>query len=241
MSPIRKGPARWVTLDNGAQSTESHELIKMSLTRLRKKREMVTLVHKGYQSPKTVIVNFDDKKLEIDKPSDWPGSQKLIHILFRDESLVWNQIRVKVLKVTSDSIFTQFPSTLVRLQRRANYRVGVPHGSTAMFLYNEEMFQGFQVVDISANGILLCADRELPLDRGNPVNDVALFFPGGGDGLSAGTYINIRQGKVMRTSRSENKKFCYGIFFDLTMTEEEQLLQYVRQRERELLKKGFSE
>lgn len=231
----------WVTLDNGAQSTESRALIKKALQYLRKKRELVTLIHKGYQSPKTVIVSFNDQELEIDKPLDWPGTQKIVNILFKDETLVWNQVRVQVLRVTDNSIITQFPSNLVRLQRRANYRVDVPNGSTAMFMHKDEMFQGFQVVDVSANGVLVCADKYCEVRPGDKIDQISLFFPGMGTGLSAGTYINIRQGKVMRTARDDNKKFCYGIHFDLTQNEEETLLQYVRQRERELLRKGLSE
>ena len=54
---------QWITLENGTQSTESPELIRMALDRLREKRELVSLVHKGYQSPKTVIVSYDDRML----------------------------------------------------------------------------------------------------------------------------------------------------------------------------------
>ncbi|MGV1100960.1 flagellar brake protein [Thiovibrio sp. JS02] len=231
----------WVTLENGAQATESRKLIRMALDRLRGKRELVTLAHKGYQSPRTVIIGYDEEEMEIDRPLDWPGSHPVIHLLFKDESQVWNQIRVRVLRAEGNSIFTEFPSRLIRLQRRSNYRVGVPNGSTATFMYNNERFQGFQVVDISANGVLVCVDGDQPLEIGGKVFDLALFFPGAGTGLTAGTYINIRKAKVMRTARDDNKKYCYGIFFELSQNEEELLLQYVRQRERELLRKGLSD
>ncbi|MFA6498628.1 MAG: hypothetical protein WCV64_04770, partial [Desulfurivibrionaceae bacterium] len=59
----------------GTQSTESPELIRVALDRLREKRELFSLVHKGYQSPKTVIVNYDDRMLEIYKPIDWPATR----------------------------------------------------------------------------------------------------------------------------------------------------------------------
>jgi c-di-GMP-binding flagellar brake protein YcgR len=235
-----KSSGQWITLENGTQSTESHELIRMVLDRLREKRELVSLVHKGYQSPKTVIVNYDDKMLEIDKPIDWPATQEIIHILFKDETMVWNKVRVQVRRTTESSIFTEFPTTLFRLQRRTNYRVGVPNGSTVMFMHKNEMRQGFQVVDVSANGIFVCTDRFAPLEPGDILLDLAVFFPGAGTGLSAGTYMNINKGRVMRATRGDNKKYCYGILFDLTKGEEEALLQYVRLRERELLRKGMS-
>ncbi len=239
-SSEEKTSGEWITLENGTQSTESHELILIFLDRLREKRELVSLVHKGYQSPKTVIVNYDDRMLEIDKPIDWPGTQEAIHILFKDETQVWNKVRVQVVRTTESSIFTEFPSTLYRLQRRANYRVGVPNGSTVMFMHKNEMRQGFQVLDVSANGIFVCTDRFAPLEPGDILLDLAVFFPGAGTGLSAGTYMNISKGRVMRATRGDNKKYCYGIFFDLTKGEEEGLLQYVRSRERDLLRKGIS-
>ena len=239
-SSEEKMSGEWITLENGTQSTESHELIRIFLDRLREKRELVSLVHKGYQSPKTVIVNYDDRMLEIDKPTDWPGTQEAIHILFKDETQVWNKVRVQVTRTTESSIFTEFPSTLYRLQRRANYRVGVPNGSTVMFMHKNEMCQGFQVIDVSANGIFVCTERFVSLEPGDILLDLAVFFPGVGTGLSAGTYMNIGKGRVMRATRGDNKKYCYGIFFDLTKGEEETLLHYVRLRERDLLRKGVS-
>ncbi|HIJ79254.1 MAG: PilZ domain-containing protein [Desulfobulbaceae bacterium] len=233
--------AVWVTLENGAQSTDSHELIKMALARLRKKREMISLMHKGYQSPKTIIVDYDDQRLEIDKPSDWPGTHKVVYIVFRDETLVWNQARVNVLSVTDQSIFVSFPGNLIRHQRRANYRVDVPNESTVTFIYKDKMFQGAQISDVSANGILMCTDSYLPFDQGVEIVGITLFFPGAADDLAVGTSIPISKGRVMRYARNDNKKYCYGILFDLTMNEEELLLQYVRQRERDLLRKGLVE
>ncbi|PKN44620.1 MAG: hypothetical protein CVU58_09300, partial [Deltaproteobacteria bacterium HGW-Deltaproteobacteria-16] len=149
----------------------------MALDRLREKRELISLVQTGYQSPKTVIVNYDDRMLEIDKPIDWPGTQGIIHILFKDEAMVWNKVRVLVTRTTESSIFTEFPTTLFRLQRRTNYRVGVPNGSTVMFVHNNEMRQGFQVIDVSANGIFVCTDRFAPLQPGDILLDLAVFFP----------------------------------------------------------------
>ncbi|HIJ90280.1 MAG: PilZ domain-containing protein [Desulfobulbaceae bacterium] len=231
-----KRSEQWVTLENGTQSTDSHELILMALDRLREKRELVSLVHTGYQSPKTVIVKYDDRMLEIDKPLDWPGTREVIHVLFKDETMVWNEVRVQVTHTTESSIFTEFPSTLFRLQRRSDYRVGVPGGSTVMFTHNNEICQGFQVVDVSANGMFVCTDRYSPLEPGDILLDLAVFFPGTGTGVSAGIYMNIGKAKVMRVTRGNNKKYCYGIFFDLSKGEEEMLLQYVRLRERELLR-----
>lgn len=42
-----KTAGHWTILENGAQATESSELIRMALERLRSNREMVTLAHRG--------------------------------------------------------------------------------------------------------------------------------------------------------------------------------------------------
>ena len=122
--------------------------------------------------------------------------------------MVWNKVRVLVTRTTESSIFTEFPTILFRLQRRTNYRVGVPNGSTVMFVHNNEMRQGFQVIDVSANGIFVCTDRFAPLQPGDILLDLAVFFPGAGTGLSAGTYMNISRATVMRATRGDNKKYC---------------------------------
>ena len=241
MNVAEKSFGQWVTLENGSQSTGSHQLIKMALGRLRIKREMVSLMSKDYQSPKTIIVDYDDQKLEIDKPTDWPGTHKIIHIIFRDEALVWNQAKVKVLRVTKQSVFVEFPKNLIRHQRRANYRVDVPNDSAVSFIYKVKMFQGINISDISANGILMCSDSYLPFDQGSEIAGITLSIPGAVDDLSVGTSIEIASGRVMRYARNDNKKYCYGILFNLTKNEEELLLQYVRNRERELLRKGLAE
>lgn len=234
-----KTAGHWTILENGAQATESSELIRMALERLRSNREMVTLAHRGYESTKTVIVGADDEKLEIDKPADWPGSQDKVFILFKDESLVWNHLQVKVLQTTDNSIFTGFPTRLVRIQRRANYRVAAPAASTARFTHKNILHKGIEVVNLSATGMLIRDERNLPMVKDDVLAGLALFFPGVDSGLAEGTAIGIRQARVVRTCRDDNRKYCYGVFFELTAGEEQILLHYVRQRERELLRKGL--
>jgi len=234
-----KTAAHWTILENGAQATETPELIRMSLDRLRKNREMVTLAHRGYESAKTIIVSYDDEKLEIDKPVDWPGSQGKILILFKDEKLIWNHVQVRILQTTAASIFTGFPTRLVRIQRRDNYRVDAPHGSTAMFVHKDIPHKGLEVVNISVTGVLIRGDRNLPIAKDDGLFDLTLFFPGVESGLIDGASIVIRQAKVVRTCRDDNKKYCYGVFFHFAAGEEKVLLQYVRQRERELLRRGL--
>ena len=127
----------------------------------------------------------------------------------------------------------------MRLQRRSSYRVETPNGSVALFLYKGALQRDFYVQDLSAEGAMLYTQvRMSALTTGDTIIDIALTIPSGGKGPV--TYINIRQGRVMRTFENEQGDICYGIQFDLTHNEEEVLLQYVRQRERDLLRKGLA-
>lgn len=229
----------WTILENGAQATESPELIRAALDRLRANREMVTLAHRGYESAKTVIVDYSGQELEVDRPPDWPGTHENIFILFKDESLVWNHMQVKILRSTAGGLFTGFPSRLVRIQRRANYRVNVPRGSTALFRHEDIPYRNVEVANISATGVLLKDEKNLPIGAGDALVEMLFFFPGLESGLEDGTRIAVRRARVVRTCRDDYKKYCFGIVFELTASEEKVLLHYVRQRERELLRKGL--
>lgn len=229
----------WTILADGTQATESPELIRRVLDHLRANRGMVILAHRGYESTKTIIVSYDDKKIEIDKPVDWPGDQEKIIIMFKDEKLIWNLLKVNVLQTRANSIFTGFPLRLVLVQRRANYRVDAPHGSTAMFFHKNIPHKGLEVVNISVTGVLIRGDRNLPIAKDDGLSDLHLFFPGVESGVVDGFSIVIRQAKVVRTCRDDNKKYCYGVFFAFSAGEEKILLQYVRQREREFLRRGL--
>lgn len=234
--------AHWETLENGTQMTASPQLLKKALGRLKKKRELITLAHKGYQSNRTVLLDYDDSLLQIDKPRDWPGTHTFVYILFKDDTQVWNRIKAEVKKISSDTLYLEFPRELVRLQRRSNYRVDPPLGSMARFIRKGEEYSAQKIMDISADGMLIAAPgKGLIFDLADELSAISLFFPGEGAGFSAGTAISINRGVIVRVARDDHYSFCYGVHFDLDHSEEIALLQYVRQRERELLRRGLAD
>lgn len=228
----------WVALPNGAHATQSRAIIDQILKTILKEHIFFTLLQEGYQSSKTALYDFTDKTLHIDKPADWPGTSAPLRVLFKDREQLWNQFTVRVQSAEGDTLITGYPQKLLRLQRRASYRVETPRGSTAMFLFKGSIQRNFYVQDLSAEGAQFFAVPGLSaLDAGDAITDIALTLPGVGKEPSA--YINIRQARVMRIFENEQGDICYGIQFELTHNEEEILLQYVRQRERELLRKGI--
>jgi len=230
----------WVALPNGAHATTSPAIITQTLKAIIRERLFLTLLIEGYQSGKSALVDFDEQTLTIDRPSDWPGHRGMLKLLFKDKENLWNQFLVKVLEERKDVLVTSFPAKQLRLQRRASYRVEVPRGSRAMFLYKGELQRNFYVQDISAEGAMFFSPgRRSPLSQGDTIADIALTFPSETP-KTPNTIINVRLGRIMRVFTNEQGEVCYGVRFELTHGEEEQLLQYVRQRERELLRKGVA-
>ncbi len=239
---VKEPAAFWETLDNGSQLTTSPQLIYNALGRLQRKRQLITVTHKGYQSQRTVLLHYDNTLLQIDKPQDWPGSHTVVYILFKDETQVWNQMKAKVKEVSWDVLCLEFPERLVRFQRRSNYRVEVPRGSVAMFVFRDEKYMAQEIRDLSADGMMASTKvRSGFFVSGDDLSDIHLSFPGENGGSSSGTSIKIKRGRIVRITRDENYNFCYGVHFELNHNEEVSLLQYVRQRERELLRRGLAE
>lgn len=232
------GASNWVTVKPGVVKTKSPKIIEATLAWLKKSHQLVTLIHKEYNSSKTILLDYNDKELSIDKPTDWRVSFTDVRILFKDAGQLWNQLSAKVYPTAGDALKTEFPVELLRLQRRANYRVDVPRSSRATFLHKDNKYKDFYVQDISAEGVMVHTSSGTALSEGDLVADISLLFPE--DGSVSGISIHIRQGRIMRSFRNDHGQICYGIQFHLSHNEEEVLLQYVRQRERDLLRKGIN-
>ncbi len=231
-----KTGAVWTVTEDGALVTESAAFIKQSLANLKENRELVNITHKGYLSPKTVLVGYDDEKLQIDKPFNWPGSHQIIDILFKIGQL-FHHFTVKITAETADSLYTTFPTKLVQLQRRADFRVAAPVGSQATFLYQGKQYSGFTVIDISASGALIASAQKEAISPGDTIYKMALSFAE--EGALPPKYISVPEAKVMRVFRNEDRQHCYGVHFKLGRKEEDNLLKYVRQMELAQVRKGI--
>lgn len=237
-SAMKRG---WVDLDDGNQATTSPEIIRQALLALRNERIFCVIRTRAYESGKLPLVGATAETLQFDRPPDWPRQTTLgpIRVLFKDKTQLWNQFSVNLLGVSDDTLTTTWPSKYVRIQRRSNYRVDTPRGSKAMFRHRGELEANFQVANVSANGVLLCCDHwGGGVDIGDPVSNISMSFPG-----EEGSVVQmmIKAGRVMRVCRNERRQHCFGINLDLTPQEEKELLRYVRQREREMLRRGLAE
>ena len=235
--------AYWTTADNGYEKTASAEMITTILRGLMEKHRFVVLMHKGYQSGNLVLVAVDTGGVAIDKPVDWPGTSKRVRVLFRDESNVWNYFTATVVQETKDTVKTEFPTELFRLQRRAYFRVSVPAGTTASFRRGERRYEGLVVSNLSVGGMLVCtpaAGVPKGLKEQVTIEEIELLIPDeeAEDGVLV---LPVRKGVIVRAFADDNKEaVCFGVQFAPAAREEEQLLQYVRTSELDALRKGVA-
>ncbi|MBU0484246.1 MAG: hypothetical protein KKB30_07005 [Proteobacteria bacterium] len=232
----------WVPDEIGYQRTSSLAIIKLVLTKLQSDRRFITLVQKGYQSGNSILVDFDQTRLMIDKPVDWPEGSTKAMVVYRDDARLWNHFRVRVTATTHDTIYTDFPRELYQLQRRDHYRVDLPRTSIISFVHKNNLHQGFCVQDLSASGILIYRKKKDLLAVNDVISQITIKIPADepqiGDPEAEGTIIKVSKAEVVRTFRNPRVHvFFFGIKFMLANKEEEIMLRYVRQRELELLRR----
>lgn len=235
----------WVSMDGGYEVTRSLNIIRKALTHVKDGHVIINLICKGYQSGGTVLFDFDENVIFIDKPKDWTPDSPKFRVVFRNEAKVWMHFVTKVIKVTDDALHCLLPRELCMLQRRSHYRVLLPGESRVSFVYNDEQCE-FDVQDLSVGGLLMYSKFDCGiLQNGNRLKDINLSIPCQDKipGVEEGFFtLGIAEGEVVREFVQEQHPilFCFGVRFYLSETDEEKVLRYVRQRELQVLRKGLS-
>lgn len=234
-------PPGWQDIGAGYESSVSNELINQTVTCLVAEHLPIFLACKGYQSGPAILIGANDKGLLIDKPRDWRPCQK-IRLIFKDEARLINHFDVQILGESEDTLHSSLPGEIFRLQRRASYRVDVPHGCKVSFLNNETLHSGLVLKNISASGMLFFAKKPVELPQ-TAIQDIAVSIPIGNerDLLAGREQKKVSHGEVVRTFHDRQLGIVhYGVAFRSKRKEEDELTRYIRQRERELLLKGVS-
>ncbi|MFO7760115.1 MAG: flagellar brake protein [Thermodesulfobacteriota bacterium] len=234
----------WVPQEGGYEVTSSPELIKNILTQLKNDRRLLLLAQKDYQSGGTILVEFDQNQILVDKPQDFPGDQTKALIVFRDADRIRHHFQCNVVSVAGDTIYLQFPQKLVKLQRRQYYRVELPSGSIVQCRYEGQNYL-FYAKDVSAGGMLLFSNSFQGIEEpGSILEDIVLAAPASGsddrqDG-SGGESFQVGKGEVVRRFYQQESSLYYlGIRFISDDTEKKGLMAFIRQRELEILRKGI--
>jgi c-di-GMP-binding flagellar brake protein YcgR len=233
----------WRQGEGGYEKTSSLEIISGTLARLKEKRSFIALFHQGYQSGNTMLIGIDSTSLLIDKPIDWPGISQKIRVVFKDESNVRNHFTVQVVNATEDTLKTEFPTELFRLQRRKHFRIAVPRGSHASFYRKGALFADASVINISAGGMLLGLKENNPIVGASPddsIKDIAIRLGGiAEESAEKSDSIIVYRGRIVREYfDGQTGKLMLGIELIPQKSEEKELFEYVRKRELEILRKG---
>jgi hypothetical protein len=237
--------AGWVEFHSGYEYTRSEATIRYTLNWLKEKRIYVTLYHKGYQSGGTVVVAVSDQRIDIDRPRDWPATHTAIRVIFRNAAKLWTHFNGEVVSAAADTLFLRFPQELFVLQRRQHFRINLPEGSTATFLYNQKKCK-LNMQDLSTGGMLLCtkSQEEMP-QQNHTIKNICLTIPceeAAADADNGVLHFKIKEAEVVRTfTNSKLRLFCLGVKFAPSRTEEDRILRYIRQRELMQLRKGVQE
>ena len=243
----------WIADERGYERTKAYKIISQALLMIKQKNMFIVLVHKTYQSISTILVSFNDKGLSIDKPKDWPPKYKKIKVLYKDDAPVWNYFFVNIISSSKDTLKTDFPTELFRLQRRSHFRVGMPYGSIASFTIASENYTNVTVSNISIGGMMFCFERKKTISPGqfivqDEIKHFTIQVPKQTDGPvdllqqnnNQHETITVGRGKVARSFiNQDNNKICLGVKFAPTLREEERLMQCIRYRELESLRKGI--
>lgn len=236
----RPSVSLWQDLGAGYESSASNELIDSAITWLVRGHLPVFLAGKGYQSGPAILIGTSDQGLLIDKPRDWCPCQK-IRLTFKDQARLSNHFDLRILAETGDTLHASRPGKIFRLQRRARYRVDVPHGCHVSFQSNNRLHTGLAVKNVSAMGMLFLSRKPVELPR-TTIKDIALSIPAKEEGalLAGWQQKKVSQGEIVRTFHDRQTGIiCYGVAFRPKRKEEDELTRYIRQRERELLLKGL--
>lgn len=235
----------WVAHQAGYDYTKSGQIISNTLNWLQEKRIFVSVLHKGYQSGGTIIVEANHQKVVVDKPKDWPATHTSFRVVFRNAAKLWSHFTGELLSSSANALVIKLPEELFILQRRQHYRINLPEGSTATFLYNQKKCK-LNMQDFSAGGMLLCAKNPKDLPQlHHTIRNIIITIPSddAAAGAENGTLrFKIKEGEIVR-SFADNKfrRFCLGVSFSPCRTEEERIMKYIRQRELAQLRKGVQE
>jgi len=230
----------WLDIGAGYESSASSERIERTLAWLVTEHLPIFLAGKRYQSGPAILLGANDQGLLIDKPRDWSPCPK-IRIIFKDKARLTNHFDVRILSESLDTLQSSHPQEIFRLQRRARYRVDVPHGCHVSFRSDNTLHTGLTLKNISATGMLFFSKKPMSLPR-NTIQDIALSIPAGEEEniLTGWQQKKISQGDVVRTYHDRQMGIvCYGVAFRSKRKEEDELTRYIRQRERELILKGL--
>ncbi len=236
-----------VVFEEGEYETiDSPETISNILSHLRDKRIYLYLSQKEYESGATVLVGVSSNFIDIDKPLDWPEQKRLpVRVHFKDGTNIRSHFTANVKAINENMLTMTMPSEIFRQQRRANFRIDMPHGSIISFNRKDENYEFAVVEDLGAGGVRVRIESVDRLVEGDDdaITDIVVTIPprtstNSNTGQTPPHVLSLSHGKIVREIIDENKTNTLGIQFLLSSIEEKLVLGFVRRMEFEILRSG---
>ena len=232
----KKTAAGWILKDAGYELTTSTAIIQSLLGTLKKERTFITLSHKGYQSFGTILEKITGAGCVIAKPKDWAGTPPKIRVSFKNASKVAHHFYTHITSTTRNNLHLELPKKIYRLQRRSHYRVDLPTGSSATFMYNGKKCK-FNIQDISSSGMLIYTKIDEEISKYITKIESISVLPSLDEDKDFS--LTIKKGEIIRrTYNKRHKIFFYGVHFFPTSREAETIMNFIRKRELQILRKG---
>jgi c-di-GMP-binding flagellar brake protein YcgR len=233
----------WVPTENSQERTRALVLIESALFYLANRRVALIMEQNGKKSEPTILRRYNEEQLLIGLPPDGQPRKTSVRFHYRDHSFINCYFDTTIDTVREGMIHARIPDYLVRLQRRAHYRVEAPGGSEAVFFNRGAGKARLTLKNVSAGGMLGCGG----IDRirvGSILREIELLLasPVAGPRTWFADLVNIPRGRVVRAfPDGDSGLFYYGIAFECGRQEEANLLNYVRQREIEIVRVAGAE
>jgi len=230
--------APWEIKSDHYGRLDSPELLKKSLNVIKDDHVLLVLASlDGHRYGNTILINFDQDGMIIDKPNNFDESSiDVFRIYFKDILGVWSFFQVQTISANEPdmTVSSSYPDALYRLQTRQYHRVDVPEGTRAVFREHDQVRDGGFVKDISAGGMLICTGKqEEQFPPNTVINDINITLPLSPkfqpkDDEEIVELPVIKQGRIVRTFEdSITNQICHGVAFETDGESEKELTSYI--------------
>lgn len=142
-------------------------------------------------------------------------------------------------EMIDDEVKVPCPDHISRNQRRQNFRLEAPIGSTIDFTVNETKYRE-KLIDISLGGALVAliriekSQKDLPFKVGDKLSDIDMIFPAGDEKFN----ITVKSANVVRFDKKVSKSGtgCGLQFVDVEDRQLEHLTEFIYTEQRRSLR-----
>ncbi|MBU0675853.1 MAG: hypothetical protein KJ950_14545 [Proteobacteria bacterium] len=212
----------WLVDNNRFDDIGDQNYIDQVIDDLARKHIFLTLIcqeGRGRQYEKSILIKADHNGLLLDKPLEWHSRATSCRIYFRSPDTTWNYFHTNIIQESVYTLTVSRPNIISTLKTRNHRRVEAPLEAWAFFRLSEDTSAECKIIDMSANGMLVCCGKgDNVLQSATQVDEIVISMTAA-EGVGTHAEINdrapmINSGRVVRSFQdSETEALCLGIAF----------------------------